>query len=177
MQLSRAVNVKEEQAKNTYALIPDGTVATAIAVSEENKTSTAGVSRLVLKFEIVEGPYKKRNVWHDLHLNSSDKGKAMAMRQIAEMGAAVGVDMVTDTNQIMRKPMLITIIVEKGTGTFEDKNKIKKFAKAGPKAIEAPAAANRFANASPPYDIGEEHEKSNQEAEALGKALNEDFPF
>jgi len=167
MQLSRAVNVKEEQAKNSYALIPEGTVATAIIVSEETKTSTAGVDRLVMKFEIVEGPYKKRNVWHDLHLNSSDKGKAMAMRQIAEMGAAVGVDMVTDTNQVMRKPMLITLTVEKGTGSYEDKNKIKKFAKAGPTsvaasnkpAVSAAAASTTTAPATAPYTVEQADEE------------------
>ena len=125
--------------------VPVGEYRAMITASEMKDTAAGrGDKRLELRFEIVDGKHKGRLLFENLNLirvGKTDKDATtikIAQQRLKMICEAVGKTHIKDSAELHNKPMLVDVVIEAGSGTYKDRNAIKKFAPLGP--IAAPAA-------------------------------------
>lgn len=105
--LTRAVDVEKESGYGNTFLVEDGRY-NAVFVKEELKDTKSGGKMVVLTGIITTGPHKDKEFTENLNIiNSNEQAVQIAMKTIANIGKAVGLGQVTDTNQLMNKPLII----------------------------------------------------------------------
>jgi Protein of unknown function (DUF669). len=118
----------------------------AMIVSSEMKDTAAGRGdkRLDLRFEIVDGKHKGRKLFENLNLIRVGKTEKdatttkIAQQRLKMICEAVGKTHIKDSAELHNKPMLVDVVIEAGSGTYKDRNVIKKFAPLGPVAPHEP---------------------------------------
>ena len=123
--------------------IPSGTYEAVVTDSEMKATKNGLGMGINLTFEIIsEGPAKGRKVFVWINYeHPKAEAQRIGREELASLCKAVGVDNLTDTNQLHNMPLLITVGLDKNDST---RNVVKKYAsKAAPSAQPAqrPAAA------------------------------------
>ena len=105
--------------------IPAGVYPAMISGSEVRTSPTSGAEYLNLTYEIIDGPYKGRLIWHILNLwNKNDKAKNIARAELGKIQQATGIDEVQDSAALHNKPHMVKVAIEPGKGGYEPKNKI-----------------------------------------------------
>lgn len=105
--------------------IPAGTQAIAHVTESEVKQTKNGGTMAVLRWDVLDGPYKGRVIWDNVNLrNANPKAAEIGQRHMSSIAVATGAGAVTDTVQIHHKPCLVKIGIEKQEG-YEPKNVIK----------------------------------------------------
>lgn len=135
-------NASEVEPSTGFALIPAGDYVAVVndADLQENK---AGNGRFIkLEFEIVEGEYAGRKLWTNLNVEHPNaEAVKIARAELSAICRAVNVMNLSDTQQLINIPLLVTVGSKKVKGSDDVVNVIKKYA---PKPSYAP-------NASPSY--------------------------
>ena len=107
----------------TMECVPAGKYTAEITNSEgkDNKSGTG--SYLKLEFTIIKGEYKGRKFWENLNLvNDSSDTVRIAEDTLATIHKAAGLkQLVSDSDKLHGKPMLVTLKVKKSEG-YDDKN-------------------------------------------------------
>lgn len=130
-----------------YAPIPEGTYV-AILASMEERNSKAGNRFIMATLQVVQGEHKGRNVITNLNLWHPDSNvRDIAARDIAKMAKAVGVDDATSSDQLIGKPMLISVGIEGKTG--QDRNTIKSYSSVSSVQPTHQAPRNAWENRRP----------------------------
>ena len=141
----------EELAGTNYDPIPDGE-HTCIVNSSAWKDSASGGNYLEIEFSIFGGQFEGRMIWDRLNLvNPNPTAVSIAQQDLASICRAVGVDKISDTEELHYKEVIVTVTIRKGDNGYEDSNEIKAYAPAGrsapaaapaaPAAVATPAAA------------------------------------
>ena len=117
----------------SFEIIPE-CEAVAQVIETDLVTTTAGDGKMIaLTFEILEGPYKGRQVYSNLNVrNPSEKAQQIGNAQFAALRIALwgksGKDkIVNDTLELQRIPLRIKIACEKRKDNGEMTNVIKRF--------------------------------------------------
>jgi hypothetical protein len=120
-------NASEYTPVTDYELIPPGEYE-AIINSAEWKDTKAGTGRyLKLEFEFTR-EYEGRKIWENLNLeNPNEKAVQIANAALSGICGAIGVDQLTDTDQLLDKPMIIKVKIQKGKDGYDDQNRISKY--------------------------------------------------
>ena len=137
---------------NKYAPIPAGDYKAIITESEMKPTRAGTGQYLQLVWEIIDGPHTDRKIWDRLNLvNPNPTAVSIAQQDLASICRAVGVDKISDTEELHYKEVIVTVTIRKGDNGYEDSNEIKAYAPAGrsapaaapaaPAAVATPAAA------------------------------------
>ena len=112
------------EAPSTDLLPVDWYVAVATKV-EPKDNQAKGAKWLDCEFEIVDGPHARRKVWTNITTsNQSETATQIGLSQLSAWCKALNVAILKDSSDLMNKPMLIHVKIEKGTNGYSDKNKV-----------------------------------------------------
>ena len=136
-------NAEEEkimEPMGDFELIEKGEYVAIITKSEWKKTKSGNGKYLELTLQIVEGEYKKRNLWVRLNLaNPSEMAVKIAKSDLAKICKAVGTLVPKDSQNLHDKPMIISVGIKKDKGSDKEQNVINDYK---PKNLKA--AINNF---------------------------------
>lgn len=119
-------NVSEVPEDTRFSPLPKGQYKVMI-VDDEEKTSSKGHEYIVLTIEVIDGDFKGRKLWENLHLNCGNAVAVnIAMQTCKKIGEAIGNVNITDTKQMLDKPFLIEVAT-KPDDDGEPRNVIKKY--------------------------------------------------
>lgn len=146
--VSLGVDVSNIEPQAKFELVPPGTYKIRLIDAVEKPTKAGTGNYINLTFEVLEpAQYAGAKIFDRLNLdNPSDKARAFAQRRLAALVRACGLVTAADTEQLLMKPLMVDVIVEKSPG-YDDKNTIKNYLydksvqPAAPAATEKPAAA------------------------------------
>jgi hypothetical protein len=136
-------NANDVEPASTFDPIPAGKYLAAITESEMKPTKNGGGQYLQLTFQILEGPYKGRNVWARLNLhNANPTTVQIAKQELSAICRAVGVLTPRDSTELHNLPLLITVKCKKRDDTGELGNEVRGYeAKTAAPAVGRPQQA------------------------------------
>lgn len=129
-----------------FEAIPEGWYKAAIVNDEERDTKAGNGSYIALEFEVLEGEYKGRHLWHNLNLNNpNQKAVEIARSHLAKICKAVGVPKPKSTAELHGKPLMLKNKVREYDGNKY--NDLKDFKAVG----DVASAASKPADSSKPW--------------------------
>ena len=113
----------------------------AVMVESERKKTKDGVSELLLvKLQIVDGPFKNRTVIDRFNLwNKNPQATTIAQQQFKKVCEAVNVPKPGDSSALHMKPLMIKLAVREYNGN--DQNEVKGYKACLPSSSPAPATS------------------------------------
>lgn len=135
----------EYQERGDFEIIPKGTEVTIKATEAELKETSAKTGHyLAVTFEITKGEYANRKVWQNFNVdNPNEKAEKIGREQVAGWARACGKPNAKDSDELLERPFQCKLGIEKGTGGYDDKNKIDSFLTPGSEKKSAPPAASK----------------------------------
>lgn len=129
--LGQAFNPADVEPAADFSPMPDGEYV-AMITDSETKQTMKGDNYLSLTFQIIEGEYNNRLVWHSLHLwNPNETAQRIAQQQLSAICQAVDFSgILEDSETLHNLPMIIKVKYVPATGQYKEKNEIKAFKKA-----------------------------------------------
>ena len=119
--------------------LPAGKYLAVITESEMKPTKAGTGSYLQITFEIIDGPFKGRNVWARLNLDNGNATTVkIAQAELSAICRAVGVLAPNDSVELHNLPLMITVKCKKRQDTGEIQNEVRGFTKKD--APQPPAA-------------------------------------
>jgi hypothetical protein len=126
---------------SSYSEIPEGQYVAVINKAERKPTKRGDAEYLSLEFQIVSDHQNGRKLWENLNLwNANQDAVKIAFASLASICKAVGVLKPTDTDQLVNKPMRITIKHKLDKSSGELQARISKF-----EPTTAQAASTQYA--------------------------------
>lgn len=111
---------------NDFEPIPAGEYEAVINTAGWKNTKDGTGRYLALEFELTRD-YAGRRIFENLNLeNRNEKAVQIAQGSLSAICRALGVSMLTDTNQLLNKPMIIKVSIQKDE-RYGDKNRIRKY--------------------------------------------------
>ena len=103
-----------------FPLLKDGEYSATI-VNTETRVSSKGDTYLVIQFDL-GGPniWMNFNLWHA----TSPKAVEIAKEQLNSLGAALGMQRINDSEDLIAKRLTVKVETEEGNGDWPAKNKI-----------------------------------------------------
>ena len=80
---------------------------------------------LVVCHEILNGSYKGEAIWNNFNVvNNNADAVRISQNQLRKIARALGIQTLRDSADLVnaRKPMMVTIGIDKGKGGYDDKN-------------------------------------------------------
>src|SRR5262245_52807200 len=136
----RGFDANQVEPSSDFEPIPAGKYL-AVITESEMKPNKAGTGHyLQLTFQVIDGPYKGRNLWARLNLdNPNAQAVQIARAELSAICRAVGVLAPNDSVELHNLPLVIHVKCKKREDTGELGNEIKGYAK---KEAPASPAAN-----------------------------------
>lgn len=115
-------------------VLPEKTNMLAQIINSDLKATKSGTGQIiVLTWEIMGGPYAKRQVFQNINYrNDNPTAENIGQRELKKICDAVGVGVISNTNELHMRPCIVRFKTEKSDG-FPDKS--------------VPAAYERWAHA------------------------------
>ena len=128
--------------------VPAGTYEAVVSASEIRATKSGNGKGINLTFEILSDPAKGRKVWAWINFqHPKAEAQRIGQEELARICKAVGVEKLTETEQLHNKPLMITVALDKDDPT---RNVIKGYkAKAAAPAAAAQTQDGAGAGAAP----------------------------
>ena len=136
--LGQTFNADQHEPLGSFEPIPAGEYIAAI-VSSEFKITRDGAGRyLELKYEIIDGQYKGRNLWSRLNLeNANPKAVEIAQRELGTICRAVSRIHISDSVELHNIPLKIKVAISPPRGDYGPSNEIKGYeATGGPAPVQ-----------------------------------------
>lgn len=126
--MARLDNLDYDNAKANDGLPAGEEFAGRIIESSDSPTKDGQGQRLLLVFEVTEGPYKSRRHYEWLNIrNKSAEAQRIGTRMIIMIAEAVGVPVpVRDSEALHNRPLRFTLAMDKGGAGFDPKPVLKK---------------------------------------------------
>lgn len=132
---------------SSYSELPEGQYVAVINKAERKPTKRGDAEYLSLEFQIVSDHQNGRKLWQNLNLwNANEQSVKIAFESLAAICKAVGVLKPTDTDQLVNKPMRITIKHKLDKSSGELQARISKFE---PTFAAIPQAPTQYAPPAP----------------------------
>jgi len=152
-------NAAQVEPTSEFEPIPAGKYLAVITESEIKPTKSGQGQYLQLTFQVLDGPYKNRQLWSRLNLqNPNAQAVQIAKAELSAICRAVGVMTPQDSQDLHHLPLTISVKLVRREDTGDMTNEIKGYA---PKAagnapavapVPTPAApANAYANTAAPW--------------------------
>lgn len=99
-------------------ILPEKTKFLAQVINSELTPTKDGTGqRLILTWEIVGGPFAKKQVFHGINYrNKNPQAEAIAARELAEVCKAMGLGPISDSNQLHMRPCVVRFKTERADG-------------------------------------------------------------
>lgn len=138
--------------------VPAGDYMAHIIASEIKKTKDQTGSYIKLEFEILEPEYKHRKIWTNINIeNQNPIAVDIAQKTLATLCRAVNILKLSDTIQLHKIPLIITLKIKKGKGDYSDNNVIINYKSLEKKPIVDPDKPSKV---TPPWLKKEQNETS-----------------
>ena len=139
--------------------LPNGNYI-CVATDSQMRTTKAGTGKyLEVTFDVIEGAHKGRKLWSRMNIeNPSERARTIGLGQLKQLGEAVGVPHIQESEQLHGKPVTLRVVVKQDPN-YGPSNDVKGFMPAaGPASAPAPASAAPWdktgdpsADAAPPW--------------------------
>jgi hypothetical protein len=130
---------------SSYSELHEGQYVAVINKAERKPTKRGDAEYLSLEFQIVSDHQNGRKLWQNLNLwNANQDAVKIAFASLASICKAVGVLKPTDTDQLVNKPMRITIKHKLDKSSGEVQARISKFEPTTPQT-STPQAPTQYA--------------------------------
>lgn len=135
-----SVSEVQDDGGGDFELLPVGDyTAQATKVGKTMTQADNGDWYYDVAFEIIDGAKKGRLVFGKFHLNNQNpKAVEISRREYARLHTAVGLAGSRNPVEVLNRPLIVKVGVEKGSNGFADKNQIK-----GYKALNGSAPAQQ----------------------------------
>jgi hypothetical protein len=115
--------------QSDYEVIPPSKVLVLIEEAEVKPTKANTGYYLKLKLSVVDGPYKNWKLFDNINVqNPSAQCVEIGLRQLAALGLAIGVKVITDSSQLVKKTCFAHVKVK------DDQNYIRTYSPVTPAA-------------------------------------------
>jgi hypothetical protein len=164
-QLRNAFNSNDVAPQQPFEVLPAGKYRVQIVASEMRRTKDGTGEYLWLEEEILEGEYKDRKIWDRLNLeNTNQQAVDIANRTLSAICHAVGVPVITDSEQLHFIPMMATVRVRPAKDGYDASNEIRGYGpvEGGPPRTRSSAArqhTEQRATAAIPRAVADEDEE------------------
>ena len=143
--------------ESQFSALPSGEYPALITDSTVKQTKAGTGTYLELTYQIVDGPYKGRQLWARVTLsNPNATATQIGQQHLAQLRHATGQMQPEDSQQLHNIPHLIRVEHKPATGAYGESNEVKEYkalagaAAQAPKPVQAnppgqtqaPAAAN-----------------------------------
>ncbi len=111
----------------SFEPIPAGLYKLQVVDSRLQDTKSGSGQMLVLTLDVLEGQYANRKIWDQLNIiNDNPEAQRIAQRALADLCLLVGVQSLTDSEQLHFKPFTarVTIVPDK-TGQYGPQNRVR----------------------------------------------------
>lgn len=126
--LGKTFDATAHETMGSFEPLPEGDYRAVITDSEMKRTKAGDGEMLVLKFEVIDGEHKGRNIWARLNLDNPNKTAVdIAERELATICKAIGKLSASDSSELHNIPMQITLGIEPGRGQYGPSNRIKMY--------------------------------------------------
>jgi hypothetical protein len=120
VQINHDVDPNDVSGGGDWPLLKDGDYPASI-VGAEAKLSKAGDTYLQIQFDLGSGNlWQNFNLWH----TTSEKAQQIARQELNEMGVALGLPRIGDTDELIAKRLILKVGTEPAQGEWPAKNKI-----------------------------------------------------
>ena len=124
----KGFDAREVEPMDTFEPIPADKYIAAVTASEMKPTKKGDGSYLELKFQVLEGEYKGRNLWARLNLDNPNKlAVKIARSELAAICKAVGVLTPNDSTELHDLPLQLKVGMKRRQDTGEMTNEIKGY--------------------------------------------------
>jgi len=148
--LGQTFNADQYEPLGSFEPIPAGDYIASILSSEFKLTKDGTGRYLELKFEVLDGDYKGRNLWARLNLeNKNPKAVEIAQRELGTICRAVNRIHISDSAELHGIPMMVKVAVSPGSGGYGPSNDIKGYEATGGNAQAAPVQSPQTAAPAP----------------------------
>ena len=127
MALLRNTFVTKDAPKNGFETIPEDDYTLQVIKSALNPTKDARGEKIDVTLEVMDGDYAGRKIF-DLfnYVNKSPDAERIGKARLGELCAAIGIEELENTEQMHGIPFRGHISIEKGTGGYNDKNRLRR---------------------------------------------------
>lgn len=133
-------------AQKSFGALPNGTYECVINRADIKPTRAGTGEYLELEIQVIAGEHAGRRVWERLNINNPNKqAEDIARESLAGLCLALGVERLTDTDELIDTPVMVRIEVDRKE---PDRNRVRGYASASTPA-PAPARAPATAPAAP----------------------------
>lgn len=110
----RASAIQIEERSNNYAPLPAGEYEMMIVKSEHRATKKNDGHYLELEMHVISGEHSGRRLWERLNLdNPNHKTVKIAEESLAKLCMALGIDDLTDSEQLHDQPFIAEVGIDK----------------------------------------------------------------
>lgn len=154
-QLGFTADVNElPQGSGDFSPLPDGWYSVTIVAAEIKATKAGTGSYIAVRYDVTGPSHQGRVVFGNLNIsNPNSKAEEIGRQQLGELMRAIGLQSVTDSDQLIGGECQIKLVTRQSEG-YEPSNDIKAWKAAEgsrmPSASPATAAA-KPAGATPPW--------------------------
>lgn len=130
-----------------FDLMPAGWQNMHVIEHDVQATKDGKGQMIVLTWEILDGPYAKRRIWHRInYINQSAQAQEIGQRELGYITKALGTGPITSTEVLAFKPIQGRVGVDPAKDGFEAKNKVTAFKPYGAAGVAPPAQQQRAAS-------------------------------
>ena len=109
--------------------IPAGWYNARIVEAEIKNTSAGTGTYIKVRYDILGPGYQGRVIYGNLNLtNPNQQAEQIGIQQLGSLARAIGLDVVSDSDQLINKDVQIKLSIKKDTtGQYNDSNDVKGF--------------------------------------------------
>jgi len=121
--------------------VPPGRYLAEVVSSEMRPNRSGRGSHLELEFAISDGEHEGRRLWTRLNLDHpNDTAVRIARQDLASICRAVGIDRLSDTEELHGKPLVVVLRGGRRSDTGEETTEIRGYApRTGASTVSRPA--------------------------------------
>lgn len=117
-----------QKGSTRFPPVPEDIYTIAAVEAEKVPTKRGDGEMIKVKFEITQGAFTGRKVWHYFNLNNPNKeAERIGREQILSWTAACGRPASGDTDEVISTECQAKIVIVEGRGDFGPSNKIRYF--------------------------------------------------
>lgn len=123
--------LKSEQ--SSYGPLPVGDYVVMLTSADSSERTTRnGLNQqiIAMRYTVCEGEYAGRVIFNDLLVGgaNSEKAREYSLRHIREVGWALGLPYITNTNELLNQPFVLEIGISEREG-YSPRNEVRRVKK------------------------------------------------
>jgi hypothetical protein len=140
-------NPNSVEPRKNFGVMPPGEYPVLIETAEYKQTSKGDGHLVALTLVVLDGQYAGRKIFDNINIdNPNPQTVGIALETFGELGRAIGVEAIKDTDQLLNQIVIVKAVVKKDN-VYGEKNAVAKYMspneaqpQAGDAGLPAPTA-------------------------------------